>query len=466
MLRIPYIYANLPLMSLTSKYKKQQLAWWSLGMTWVLVLLFAWRTNGFMEFFHIAKSFLTGDLAAVRDVDTTALPIITAMIAVLIPIKIALLPVLEKQTAEQTDILHIPSPQRLFAVIMITMACEELLARFFFLELMPRILAGNVFFYLLFFSGNIIWAMLHWLNIADKKNRKLITVLPPFISGIFYTMIFVSHGFFAALCAHTLHNMVLLSANCRTHFSPSRFLLWFYHFIFLGVYSLMFFVVRNHSLSDITLVVRNEVKNWIFLDYLFLVGVLTTAAFLLLELLWYDLERNLTNKEYLLNLAFISVFMSLAYLAIHQTETIFKESTLVVTVGLAVCITFLEKAMSGSGITRLFWKSILIAIVLVIVHTANAWTAIFLFLPFLLHQLGERVLRLSFNYGGLIFYLHICASAFYSDVRTMPVSKALRFAYKELKRAVILNKRYKTKQACRQYASRVSSPASNNSEFN
>jgi hypothetical protein len=50
MFRIPYIYTNLPLMSVVSKYKKQETSWWSIGMTWVFLLVFTWITNEFPEF--------------------------------------------------------------------------------------------------------------------------------------------------------------------------------------------------------------------------------------------------------------------------------------------------------------------------------------------------------------------------------------------------------------------------------
>jgi hypothetical protein len=450
MLRFPLIYANLPLMSLVSRYKKSKLAWWTLVMTWVLLLLFAWNADGFMVLFHISKSFLTGDLEAMRKIDTPMVPVAIAIAVVLVPIKIALLPVLEKQTAQQTDVLHISSPQRLYMVIMISMFLEELLARLFFLELMTRLLAGTVFFYLLSIGGNTFWALLHWLNLTNKQDSKLIhklvMVLPRFISGIFYTMIFVSHGFFAALCTHTIHNMVLLSANCRIYFTYSRFLLSFYHLIFLGVYSLLFFGVRNHSFSDIKLAARNEVKNWVFIDYFSLIGLLTTATFLAMELLWYDLERTQTRKEYLLNLVYISLLMALAYFAISQVDILFTGDVLTVTVGLAVCITFLEKVRSGSGISRLFWKSLLITIVLVVIQAEDRSLALFLLLPFLLHQLGERAIRVSSYFRDFSTFIDLGSFAVSSAVRGgMPLRTAIQMNAVGMAKGMILVKLKKKK---------------------
>jgi hypothetical protein len=410
MFRIPYIYTNLPLMSLISKNKKQETYWWPLGMTWVLLLLFTWITNGFPEFFLIAKRFLTGDLTALKQTNTATIPVVTACVVVMIPMLILLSTILEKQVAKHSGNFHISIPQRLFAVITITMFFEELLARLVPLEWMTKIplLGGGITFYLLYFGGNIVWSLCHLVNIQTKQNRHwsllLRWILPPFVTGTFFTMIFTSHGFFAALATHTIYNMVLLSANSNIHFAPGRMLLSFYHLVFLGVYSWLFFGVRGHHLFDIQLALRDS--GWEFIDYFLLVGVLTTAVFFLLEFLWYDLEQTHTIKEYMLNLVYTSLLAAAAYPAIQLINYLFSVNLLIVTVGIAAGITFIERSRSGSAISRLFWKSQLITVVLVIIHVAEGSMGIFLILPLLLHQLGERVIRLKHNpvIGDLIFY--------------------------------------------------------------
>jgi hypothetical protein len=423
MLRFPYIYTNLPLMSLASRYKKQKTAWWSLVMTWMLLLLFSWKMDGFEVFFRIAKGFLMGDLEAVREVNTSTIPVIIASVVVSVPLALTLLPILEKILSKQTDKFHIPSTQRLFAIIMITMFREELLARFLPLGIMTQIplLGGTFSFYLLYLGGNTLWALLHLMSFENKREN-WIMVIPVFISGTFFTMIYTAYGFWEAFFAHVLHNMVMLCANYRIRFSPSRLLLSFYHLAFLGIYSLLFFGVRNHSFADFQLIFGNKGINWEFIDYLSLVGTLTTATFLLLELMGYDLERTHTHKEYLLNLVWTGLLLIIAYLTISLTGSHFQESKLIIAVGLAVGITFIEKAKSGSGISRLFWKSQLLTAVLIAIPTTDESTALFLFLPFLLHQLGERVFRL--NLGQMLDYF------WYSLYSSVPFNIPLRTAIK------------------------------------
>jgi hypothetical protein len=251
----------------------------------------------------------------------------------------------------------------------------------------------------------------------ENKRENWIMVIPVFISGTFFTMIYTAYGFWEAFFAHVLHNMVMLCANYRIRFSPSRLLLSFYHLAFLGIYSLLFFGVRNHSFADFQLIFGNKGINWEFIDYLSLVGTLTTATFLLLELMGYDLERTHTHKEYLLNLVWTGLLLIIAYLTISLTGSHFQESKLIIAVGLAVGITFIEKAKSGSGISRLFWKSQLLTAVLIAIPTTDESTALFLFLPFLLHQLGERVFRLNLGQMLDYFWYSLYSSHSYKNQR-------------------------------------------------
>jgi hypothetical protein len=406
-------------------------------MTWIFLLVFTWITNGFPEFFLIVKHFLTGNLAAIKQTDTAAIPVVTACVVAMLPMMILLFLTLEKLVFKHAEDLQIFIPQRLFASITIAVFLEELLARFVPLAWMTKIplFNGIIAFYLLYFGGNVIWSLCHLTNFQTKQNRnwilKLLWILPPFITGTFYTMIFTSHGFFAALATHTVYNMVMLSANSNIPYSPSRMLLSFYHLVFLGVYSWLFFGVRDHYLLDIPVVFENQKSSWGFIDYFLLVGVLTTAAFFLLEFLQYDLERTHTKKEYMLNLVYTGLLAAAAYPVIQLINNLLKVNLLIVAVGIAAGITFIEKSRSGSAISRLFWKSVLISVILVIIHAADSWTAVFLLIPYLLHHLGERAFRLSAY--KFAYYLDIIA-CYYANTnfRNQTSRETFRQHYQDL----------------------------------
>lgn len=271
MLRFSMIYAHLPLLGLVAKQRKQKPTWWTMFATWVLICVFSWMTGGFGSFYSISEDFLSGDLSAAR-MHSNAAPTIAAAVAVLVPVLIAILPIIQKQVADQSnDMFRTKSPQRLFAMIMVRLLEEELFARFLFLGLMTRIpgLGGTLCFYLFALCGNILWTLLHLRMFPNKKDRKLVVVLPQFIQGLFYTMIFVAHGFFAALMAHVIFDMVLFCTDRRIVFRPSRLLLSLYHLIFFGVFASLFFGMRNRSLLDIVSV-ENLAPDWTSVDYLYL----------------------------------------------------------------------------------------------------------------------------------------------------------------------------------------------------
>lgn len=431
--RIPLIiYPHLPLMSLATKQKKTKTAWWSLCMTWTILVVFTWAANGFAGFFQISEAFFTGDLSSVREIggSTHMVPIITATSVILIPIIIAISPILGKHASSQVNgTLRRASTKRLFAVVITTLLCEELLFRFPLLGLMTKIpkLDGNGSFYLFSLVGSVLFAWVHLMvNFSNKQDRKWIMVLPQFIGGIFLTMIYASHGFFAALGAHAIYDMVLFCAKKRMRFSFSRFVLGFYHLFFLGVYSLLFFGVRNHSLSDIKLAVENEIPNWGFIDYFSLVGVLAASTFFALELLSYDLEVEHSRKVYLLNLTYTGLLMAVTYPAVQLINSHLPEKLLIITVGIALFITFLEKSRSLSGVARLFWKSMLLTFVIQIMQGAEWRTAFFVLLLFLLHQLGERGIRLIGPLWYFIIFLDFYGDLFYDTWRSLQAAKKVR----------------------------------------
>ncbi len=426
MLRFPLIYAQLPLLALVKKQREQKPTWWTMCMTWVLIFIFTWVTDGFGSFFSISGNFLRGDLVARAHGSSAST--IAAGVVVLVPIMIAILPIIQKQVADQTDdSFRTKSPQRLFAMIMTTLLVEELFARLLFLGLMTRIpgLGGTLFFYLFSLSGNILWSLLHLRNFTNKRDRKLIMVLPQFIQGLCFTMIYVSHGFFAALMVHVIYDMVLLCTDCRTLFRPSRLLLSLYHLVFLGISAFLFFGMRNRSLLDIGSL-EDSAPNWTSADYLYLVSLLTAGISLLLEMLRYDLERAKNGKEFLSNLGCFGFFLVLTYPVILLMDVFFPGNFVIQVIGVSILITFLEKTISGSGVARLFWKSLLItSMVVMVVQVTDQGTALLLLLPYLLHQLGERAIMLSYSSWFSLKRLDLVLMTAYGAFRDLPFNRAI-----------------------------------------
>jgi hypothetical protein len=400
MFHLPVISAT----ALVGKRPERKPTWSTMCMTWVLLLVFTLITGGFESFFPIAGNFFSGDLAAVREYGATAAaPTIAAAVVVLVPVMLGVLLLLQKWATAQAD--DSKSPRYLFAIVMCKLVAEEL-SRYFFLGGMTRIpgFGGSFSFYLLSFCANVFWTLLHLQKFTDIWNyRKLIMVFPQFLVGICFTMIYASHGFFAALMVHMIYDMVLFSTDCRILFKPSRLVLSLYHLIFLGVFVSLSFVLGNHSLWDVV-DLGDSSQNWTFGDYFWLVGVLTAGVALLLELLWYDLERPVGKKDFLFSLGCYGVFLVLSYPLI----AFFPGNFVIKVIVVSFLMTFLEKTTSRSGVARLFWKSLLItSMVVVVVQSTGRGVALLLLIPYLLHQLGERVIRIFFGSWSKIQRLDI-----------------------------------------------------------
>lgn len=99
--------------------------------------------------------------------------------------------------------------------IYLTIIAEEGFARWLFITVLGTWIfhvgyTGMIIFALL---GNVIWALVHLSNYEDKSERKLIVVLPQFISGLLFAYLYIHFGFVIALFVHLTFDFVLMSAD-------------------------------------------------------------------------------------------------------------------------------------------------------------------------------------------------------------------------------------------------------------
>ena len=112
--------------------------------------------------------------------------------------------------SEELDKILQKGPWFLFLVVLL----EELFARWLFLGVIAKLLGGTpVAFYACFIVGNALWALIHMGNFKNKEERSPLRVIPQIIGGIAFTYIFVRYGFWVALMAHYLYNLVLLASK-------------------------------------------------------------------------------------------------------------------------------------------------------------------------------------------------------------------------------------------------------------
>ena len=187
---------------------------------------------------------------------------------------------------------------RKFANLWFVVTAEELAARWLFLGVLSQWLTGPVWFYILFILGNGIWALVHLFNYKRKEDRQVIRVLPQFISGLFFTCIYVKFGLIATILCHFIFNSVLftVSKNQNTNgIDLLQFLLSIGYF-FLGSWCL------DKPLSDLFVwfdyanVDSFAISGWNRMDYMWAALTIGGATSAIFDFALYD-RGEIGDKE-------------------------------------------------------------------------------------------------------------------------------------------------------------------------
>lgn len=414
MFAIPFHHVTMSLAT-TKKKKQHKLAWSTLIGTWGLIAVFTWVTSGFVPFFHIAAHFLTGELAEVRSYGAAnSASIIAATVVVLLPMLIAVIALLSKRIPSDTDedINATRHPERRFVICMFYVFGENIVFRFLPLGVLRKIpgLDSDLVFYLLFLTSTSIFAVAHWRTFDEEKRTlpvsiKLLLVLPQFIGGLFFSMIYVSHGFFTTLLAHIIYDTVVFSAynilhRFRDHHSHHK-VLYCYHLLWLAGGLCCFLVWSNHSFCEIwqLLTFQYDDLEWRNWNYNLVMAILFLSFYsLLLEILQYDHEKQRTLKLEWRTLFFYGVFLSFFYPALQGMEKLFPGHFEIKAVCIAILLVSQDKTRSSSNVARLVWKSMLISQLLIIMDATNIVSAFILIALFITYQAGVRLTLYSMHF--------------------------------------------------------------------
>lgn len=116
-------------------------------------------------------------------------------------------------------------------LVSLTILLEETF-RWLFLGLLTNWLTGSLWFWILFFISNSLWAWVHLKNIKNPEERKFYVVIPQFVGGIFWSYLLVRYGFLAALMAHYLYDCVIFASLKEK--KPTFNLINIVYFILIG----------------------------------------------------------------------------------------------------------------------------------------------------------------------------------------------------------------------------------------
>jgi hypothetical protein len=411
-----------------TKPEKRVSGKWTVFTTWFLLVCFAWFSGGFSDFFYIAKNFLQGDLQAARNHDSISnmVPTIIATVAILFVVIFVLILAHMRGSSQKTEenIFETISPKRQFAVIMTTLTAEELIRQIFlgWLTKVPG-LNGTIAFYTLFLISNCLWTMLHFRQVEKKS-----LLLSQFLGGVFFTIVYLPYGFFGALMAHVICDMLLFSEDRKEVFRMGRLVLVLYHLMTAGVSSYVFFVDYDRSLTDLKCLALGQyatLTDWSFEDYRWAMMLVTSITLLLLEITLYDREMGWFERNWLTGMLRLTLFLSLSFLIIQGLRLIPLDNMMLNVVIITILAAFWEKTASGTGVARLFWESLILTPLIMISCQAlgvkGGAVLIFLFLQYLL---PDRVIR-SFNKEKLYWL-------FSNALLALLQSRKLKFIHRDL----------------------------------
>lgn len=200
---------------------------WSFVATYCLLAAIAWYTDGFALVISDLKLFFSGEALSIAVLTGDYIKLLSytaASIVIDLPM-VALAAFVSylldgNHTGEHgvSSLLNLKEEAPLFKRLFKLVVLEELYARGLFLGILLSIAPQNaILLYLLFLIGNGTWALVHLSNFKKQSDRKVSRVLPQFVSGIFFTLIFLKFGLIGAIFSHFAFNALLFAfIKCKT----------------------------------------------------------------------------------------------------------------------------------------------------------------------------------------------------------------------------------------------------------
>lgn len=340
--------------------------------TFGLLALIAWRSGAFRIVIPELIVFMSGGFRQIARNHTTFLmmfPVILAVVVLELPCTFgagALQAKILGKSGKHAiyELLSKMEEGNHFFAFFIIVLLEELLARWFFLGLLTKIsfLSGTIAFYALFLIGNSIWALIHLKNFKEEKDRRILRVLPQFVTGAFLTYVFVKYGLLAAILAHFASNAVIFALHKVQRINVIDGLISGYSILCASIS----YVLMEKPLGDILpWFAENPVfrlRGWEFWDYVKVSVFLSSCFVVIFDLLLYDRGEAGRKKadrgfEIVAYIVGIPLVIGLLY-GIYALLGLFITNVPYRVLVLAIFFTFLQKGASGSAVARTFWSGL------------------------------------------------------------------------------------------------------------
>lgn len=239
--------------------------------------------------------------------------------------------------------------------------------------------SGDVGFYFLFLVGNGSWALFHVWNYRNVDDQHWFRVLPQFIGGIFFTIIFVKYGLLAAILSHFACNAVLFAFDKKQRTDHIDMGL----VAIAALFTVAMYELIGSRLSDVKIWFEPTLESfalpgWSLWDYVFLTVFVEASANLLFGMLLYDRSnvgaalkekgkeksyRGLHPLTFLISVAIIFVvvmglILGALYGAFALLGYVFSDvPTRILMLGIGITM-LSAKSSSLSAMSRTFWSSL------------------------------------------------------------------------------------------------------------
>lgn len=360
--------------------------------TIVLVSLFAYLMGGW-HFSSLAYQNPAGTILSLIVIDTVLAWIFGVMLKSLSH---------DTPASAVADVINSMKGKHNFATFFFAAFMEEVYARWLFLGILPTVLNPTTFvWWTLLILGNSSWALIHLMNF-EKKDRRIIWILPQFIGGLIFSLVYVKFGFLAAVYCHLGSNALLLCVHKVEDVTEKDILPASYCVLVSGLSLALMSLGNNFSNFEIGKLLeqlsvgdssldRLEIIDWISITILttFLLKSLTT-------LLMYDagmVEPNGNSKDLpkLRELALGFVLLTIIISLVFTLARLFCPSNGMIALLCAMLVCCLFRTNSGSGTARNFWLTMPKFLVLAMAFeyggifalTASIFAIILLYIPLL-----------------------------------------------------------------------------------
>ena len=278
-----------------------------------------------------------------------------------------------RRLASSVGVYKTTEEAEIFKKLFLVMIFEEVIARWLFLGVIWQIpfLHNSFWLVILVVVGNTFWSLLHLGNYEDESERHWLRTAPQFVSGIFFTFVYLKYDLLVTILFHTAANAILFS-NSKKQETDIKDL------IITTAAALMTWLAYsklNAPLGDVlkwfTSEPTFELPGWEWWDYVWLVVLVSFAFRTVFGLLLYDrnnigIEKSESSgsSDIPLGCGLLLIGVLIFVFLFFRTGYLYAAFWLLCWIGISVpnsvalialTICFKRKGSSGSCLARTLW---------------------------------------------------------------------------------------------------------------